>query len=862
VHEATDRASPTAGTDRRAPPPEAAKTVKESLEDLRSSRDAGLSTVDARARLAKDGPNEVPQKRRHPLLRLAKKFWGISAWMIELIALLSFLLHKRADTWVALSLLVGNALLSFFQEQRASTAVRALQSRLQVTARVLRDRNWQGVGARELVTGDIVRVRAGDFVPADLKLFDGPLRIDQSALTGESTDVDKKPDQTLYAGSTVRDGEATGVVVATGTRTYFGRTTQLVESAHPRLHVEEVTSRIVKWLLMIVGTLSAITFVTALLERQRLIDVLPIALVLLMSAVPVALPVMFTVSMAVGSMDLGRRGVLITRLSAIEDAANMDVLCADKTGTLTMNQLSLTGAVPEAGFTENDVVAAGGLASNAANADPIDAAFLVAAKARKLDDRAAKPISFQPFSAKTRHTEAVVEVSGKRVRLIKGALDTVAKAVGLGASETSALERRADEEAEKGVRVLAVARADGEGPLRMCGLALLYDAPRPESRRLIDELRALGIKVLMLTGDALPVAREIAQVLGLGEIARAPKRDDAQGGAGEVAPDLDGGGLAEVFPEDKFVVVKSLQAAGHVVGMTGDGVNDAPALRQAEVGIAVSGATDVAKGAASAVLTTEGLVNIVDLVKTGRATYQRVLTWIVNKVSRSILKAGFVVVAFLVTGKFVISALVMLLVVCLTDVAHIALATDRVEPSQKPESWNIGPLVRVAVAVGVLTLIEALSLLAFGWRRFGLSTHSGLLQTFTFQTFLFFALSSLVSMRERRAFWRSRPSAPLAASLAAAAVAGTVIGLRGFSELSPLPFATSAFLFGYAAVCSLGPNDLVKSLLCARAQRSSSSTPSRQEAVELPRLGAHAAASAARRPAKREGPAPAKAAGA
>jgi magnesium-transporting ATPase (P-type) len=325
----------------------------------------------------------------------------------------------------------------------------------------------------------------------------------------------------------------------------------------------------------------------------------------------------------------------------------------------------------------------------------------------------------------------------------------------------------------------------------------------------------------MLTGDALPVAREIARVLGLGEITLAPKRDAAQKDAPGVAPDLAGGGLAEVFPEDKFLVVKSLQSAGHVVGMTGDGVNDAPALKQAEVGIAVSGATDVAKGAASAVLTTGGLVNIVDLVKNGRATYQRVLTWIVNKISRSVLKAGFVVIAFLVTGKFVISALVMLLLVCLTDVTHIALATDRVEPSQTPETWNIGPLVRVAVVVGVLTLIEALGLLAVGWHRFGLSTNAGLLQTFTFQTFLFFALTSLVSMRERRAFWRSRPSATLAASLVAAAVIGTVIGIYGVAELSPLPLAETAIIFGYAAICSLGPNDLVKSFLCARALRGS-----------------------------------------
>jgi H+-transporting ATPase len=320
----------------------------------------------------------------------------------------------------------------------------------------------------------------------------------------------------------------------------------------------------------------------------------------------------------------------------------------------------------------------------------------------------------------------------------------------------------------------------------------------------------------MLTGDALPVAREIASVLGLGEITLAPDLYAAQTKAAP-ADDPTSGGFAEVFPEDKFLVVKSLQAAGHVVGMTGDGVNDAPALRQAEVGIAVSGATDVAKGAASAVLTTDGLANIVDLVKSGRATYQRILTWIVNKVSRTILKAGFVVIAFLVTGKFVISALVMLLVVCFTDVAHIALATDRVQPSQKPETWNIGPLVRVAVVLGVLTLIESLALLAVCWRPFGLSSDADALQTFTFQTFLFFALFSLLSVRERRAFWKSRPSAALAASLAAAAVGGIVIGILGVAELSPLPIAESLVLFGYSAICSLGPNDLVKTFLTLRS---------------------------------------------
>jgi H+-transporting ATPase len=690
-----------------------------------------------------------------------------------------------------------------------------------VTARVLRDGSWRGIPARELVPGDIARVRTGDFVPADVQILDGRLRLDQSALTGESHEIEKSADEISYSGSIVRQGEATGIVVETGVRTYFGRTTHLVQSAHPKLHVEEVIRRVVKWLLLIVAALVSVALVVALFRGSRLLDILPLTLVLLMSAVPVALPVMFTVSMAVGSIELARHGVLVTQLSAAEDAANMDVLCADKTGTLTMNRLAFRGALPQPGFSEDDVLRCGALASNDANQDPIDLAFLHAAKERKLVDGSVKTLSFIPFSPKTRQTEATVEADGRRVRVIKGALRTVAEEAGVEPSALASIESSANIEAQKGVRVLAVARSIQDEPLRLIGLALLYDAPHPDSRRLIAELRSLGVMVKMLTGDALPIAREIAHELGLGEIVRAHDLRTAHAEAELSAAGLARGsdGFAEVFPEDKFLVVKSLQAAGHVVGMTGDGVNDAPALRQAEVGVAVSSATDVAKGAASVVLTAEGLASIVDLVKNGRAIYQRVLTWIVNKVSRTILKAGFVVIAFLVTGKFVISALGMVLLVFMTDFVKIALATDRVRPSKKPETWNIGPLVVVAVVLGLLMLVEALGLLAIGWSRFGLGSDAGRLQTFTFQTLLFFALFSIVSVRERRGFWVSRPSAVLAAALGGDACVGVWIGAHGLAELRPLPPSQTAFIAGYALVCLLGLNDLVKTVLTAHAIR-------------------------------------------
>lgn len=790
-------------------------TALDALRLLGSNCEIGLPSREAARRLERQGPNEVPEKKSHPVLGFARKFWGPSAWMLELIAALSFVLNKHADLIVAAALLAINAILSFLQEQRASAAVTALRKQLQVTARVLRDGQWRSISARSLVDGDVIRLRSGDFVPADTQIIDGNLRVDQSALTGESRELGKTANDALYSGSVVRQGEATAVVTATATRTFFGRTTQLVESARPKLHVEEVIGRVVKWLFLIVGTLVLITIIVSLVREFALIEILPISLVLLMSAIPVALPVMFTVSMAVGSMELAHQGVLVTRLNAAEDAADMDVLCADKTGTLTLNRLSLVSVLPEPGFTAEEVVRDGALASNEADRDPIDLAFLQTAHEQKLLRGTEKTVSFVPFSPKTRRTEAVVDMGDGPIRLMKGALRTLGEIAATDAAALDSLEARAQSEAQKGYRVLAVAREIGNKRVVLVGLALLSDTPRPDSHRLIAELRELGVTVKMLTGDALPVAREIANRVGIGKIER-PLRSkaDSQTAASEVGAMIRKyDGLAEIFPEDKFAVVNSLQRDGHVVGMTGDGVNDAPALRQAEVGIAVIGATDVAKGAASVVLTVEGLAGIVTLIKNGRAIHQRIVTWIINKISRTILKAGFVVIAFLITGKFVISALGMVLVVFMTDFAKIALSTDRARPSQKPETWNIQPLAGLAVILGLFMLIEALGLLAVGWHWFGLAYYPGRLQTFTFETLLFFALFSILSIRERRAFWASRPSAILALALALDACAGVLIGMYGLAELAPLPVQELIFVIGFALVFSLGINDLIKSAL-------------------------------------------------
>ena len=798
----------------------ASLSIPDTLLALTVNAETGLTSTDVETRRKQYGYNEVTEQKSHPFLQFLGKFWGISAWMLELILILSIVLRKYSDVAVVGTLLVINAVLSFVQEHRAAGVVEALRQRLQVNARVLRETNWQVIPARELVPGDIVRVRSGDIVPADVKLLTGMVSVDQSALTGESRDVNKAAGDVLSSGSVVRQGEGNGVVLLTGARTYFGRMTELVQQARPKLHIEEVVARVVRWLFMIVGTLLGVVIVLSLIRGTQLLEVLPLLLVLLMSAVPVALPVMFTVSMAVGSKELAKRGVLVTRLSAIEDAATMDVLCVDKTGTITMNRLAVTGVIPLGNATEADVLSAGALASREANQDPIDLAFLSAAEEGQVFNGVSKviPISFAPFDAANRRTEAVIEQNGQRLRVMKGAVRTVAAACGLESTAIGALEERVSESALKGYRTLAVARGSENGTPKLLGLVTLYDPPRADAKQLIAELRGLGISVKMLTGDELAVANEIARGVGLANIRHVAELKAVNAPTGSEPADFltDVDGFAEVYPEDKYIVVQHLQAAGHVTGMTGDGVNDAPSLRQAEVGIAVSSATDVAKGAASVVLTEPGLINIVSLVEQGRIIYQRVLTWIINKISRTILKAAFVSIAFVVTGKFAVSAFTMLLLTFMTDFAKISLSTDVIQSSKKPETWNIGNFVMISVVLGVAMLGETLLFLSFCWSRFGLAANDSALYTFSFLMLLYFSAFSILSARERRRFWATIPSKPLILSLTVEVLLGTAVALVGLSDLTALPWWQILSLFGYAMFSCLGVNDTLKAVMIRR----------------------------------------------
>ncbi len=789
----------------------------EPLASLPVDPETGLTLAEVNLRRQKHGFNEVAEKQDHPLRKFLGKFWGISAWMLELIMVLSAVLGKYSDLVVVGALLLINATLSFWQEHRAAGVVAVLRKRLQVNARVRRASVWQVIPARELVPGDIVRVRPGDIIPADIKLLSGAVTVDQSALTGESNDVDKASGEALVSGSVVRRGEGNGVVTLIGAKTYFGRTTELVQDARPKLHIDAVVAKVVRWLFVIVGALLGVVTVLALVRGTPLLEMVPLLLVLLMSAVPVALPVMFTVTMALGSKELSKRGVLVTRLSAVEDAATMDVLCVDKTGTITMNQLTLTGVTPLDQATEADVLFAGALASQESNQDPIDRAFLTAAKDRRIFDNQPKvtPVSFAPFDAKTRRAEAVVEQNGQQLRVMKGAVRTIAEACGLLPPAIQALEAQVSVSAAKGYRTLAVARGPTAGLLALVGLVSLDDPLRPDAGQLVAKLKACGVSVKMLTGDALAVAGEIARGVGLPNIRRMAdlKAMGTKAGSQTADPFEGADGFAEVFPEDKYIVVQHLQAGGHVTGMTGDGVNDAPALRQAEVGIAVSTATDVAKGAASVVLTEPGLTNIVTLVEQGRTIYQRILTWIINKISRTILKAGFVAIAYVVTGQFVVTAFAMLLLTFMTDFAKISLATDNVRPSKEPETWKIGGYIAVSAWLGIAMVVEALLFLWAGWKPFGLATNADTLSTFSFLLLLYFAVFSVVSARERHRFWATMPSGTLLAALLTDALTGTLLTRLGLPGLKPLPWSQTLEIFAFAMFACLAVNDAIKVVL-------------------------------------------------
>jgi len=772
----------------------------------------GLTASEVKSRLERFGSNELPIHRPRLLLVFLKKFWGPSAWMLEFILIISLFLRKYDDFLVVSVLLVVNASISFFLERRATNIIENLKTRLQIQVRVLRDAQWSVISASGLVPGDIIRIRSGDFVSADLMVVEGELEVDQSALTGESIDVHCKPQDRLISGSIVRRGEALAMVERTGSSTQYGKTATLIQNASPKLHIEQVVIKVVTWLFVVVVMMMALVISLALFRGTPLLETLPILLILMMSAIPISLPVMFTVCLSVGARDLAKHGVLVTHLSAVEDAASMEQLCIDKTGTVTLNQLHVVEVYPFGHFNEGDVILTGALASQQANQDPIDLAFIGAEKNLHLGVSDYEVISYHPFDAVSRSTTALVRIQGQDSHVMKGAVNNVMDACNLDEDEKARINLKVNQFGKMGYRVLAVARGPAHGTLIFMGLVALFDPPRPEAQQFIEEIKKLGVSLKMLTGDALVVARELSSRVGLGDILPLIEFKKLAQTAGNADPGtvMNCGGFAEVYPEDKYLVVKYLQSMGYITGMTGDGVNDAPALRQAEVGIAVSGSTDIARSAASIVLTEPGLSNIVYLITQGRAVYQRLLTWVMNKISRTILKAPYVAITYLLTGKFVISAFAMLILVLVTDSTKIALATDRVRSSQAPESWKINGYVFIAIILGLVMLLESLLLLWFGWNTLHLNSNDEGLNTFSFLCLLYFGAFSILSVRERLHFWSTWPGSILLVSFGFEVIAGTVLATFGLRGMGPLPAWQILGVFLYAMLACLFVNDWIK----------------------------------------------------
>ncbi|MGA8146469.1 MAG: plasma-membrane proton-efflux P-type ATPase [Gallionellaceae bacterium] len=708
----------------------------------------GLTSAEARQRLLKYGPNMVAEDRPHPWLLFLRKFWAPVPWMLEATIALQFGLGKIDEAAIIAALLIFNAVLGFAQENRANNALALLKKRLAIQVRVLRDQVWRQAPAQDLVPGDVVHLRMGDLAPADIRVLEGQVLLDQSALTGESLPVEAGTGATVHAGVIVKRGEASGEVTATGASTDFGKTAELVRGARTASHLATLIVSIVKYLVTLDAILVTALLIYSWMNGIAISEVLPFALILLVASVPIALPATYTLATALGALELARNGVLVTRLSAIEEAAAMDVLASDKTGTITQNRLALTALHSYATYSENDLLYWAALACDPATQDPIDLAILDAAQAHGLLSQIPQRLSFTPFDPETKRSEAQYEENGKTFRVLKGAPRVIAALVGAGLDIGTEVERMGAD----GSRVLGVAVEAGSNALQLAGLVALQDPPREDSHLLIQNLHDLGVRVLMISGDGPATARAVAEQVGIGGRVCAPENLDKALQQGVLDYDV----FARVLPEDKFRLVQALQQSGHVVGMSGDGVNDAPALKQAEVGIAVANATDVAKAAASLVLTNPGLGDVKAAVETSRRINQRMLTYTMNKIIKTLEIAIFLSVGVMLTGVFVITPLLIVLLLFTNDFVTMSIATDHVSFAGKPERWNIPNLMLTSGILAGLVLI--LSFAVFFAGRDWLHLPLNQLQTLIFVMLVFTGQGNVYLVRERHHFWQSVPS--------------------------------------------------------------------------------------------------------
>ncbi|MEM1607548.1 MAG: plasma-membrane proton-efflux P-type ATPase [Nitrososphaerota archaeon] len=766
------------------------------------SEHRGLTSEEAAKRLEIYGLNRVPEKRENVAASFLKKLTGLTPYTIEVAAAVSLILGKYVDFTIMVSLLLLNAAIGVVHGYRADKAIEMLKSKLKVTVKALRDGEWVNLAAEYIVPDDVVKISMGDVAPADGVILEGSITVDESALTGESIPVEKSVNDNVYAGTTVVRGEAVIRIVATGVRTRFGKTVELIQIAKPRLLIEEITNSITKWLLLVDSLFIVLVVAKLILAGLNILELLPFALTLLLASIPIALPAMTTITLALGSVELAKSGIIVRRLEAVEAASMMDVICLDKTGTITENRIIVDRVIPLGGeYSEKDVVLYAALASEDVTKDPIDNAIRQKAKEMNIDISVAKILEFKPFTPETKRSEAFVQINGRRIRVIKGAPQVLLQlATNSNREDVEEVVRGLGKE---GLRPLAVVIENRQNTIEIIGLLGLYDRPREDSKQFISVIKSLGVAPKMVTGDNIHVAKAIASKVGIGEKAIS-LRETPKEHLADIIEDIEV--FAEVAPEDKYDIVETLQGKGHVVGMTGDGVNDAPALKKADLGIAVSGATDVAKSVASAVLTSPGLREIADIIRLGRMIYRKIVVWTINKIVKTFSIVYFVAISTLLLGLPILTPTHMILMLFLYDFVTLSISIDVLKPSRRPEKWNITKLTVISTILGAVKLAELFIALHIA-KLINLPYPQ--LQSFMFYMLLLSGLLNIVNFRETGAFWSSKPSRYMLLAIIVDSVAATTLVWGGIIIPSLPPYAIALALI-YTIMVTLLATDAAK----------------------------------------------------
>ena len=785
--------------------------MDELQKKLESSPD-GLSEAEAKKRLTEYGPNEIEEKKNNMFLKYLSYFWGPIPWMIEAAVILSAVARHWPDFGIILVLLLANATIGFWEEHEAGNAIAALKAKLAVKARVKREGKWINPESRELVPGDIIRLRLGDIVPADARLLKGdPVEVDQSALTGESLPAERKSGDAVFSGSIIRRGEIEALVYATGSNTYFGKTAKLVQEAKSISHFQKAVLKIGNYLIILAIVLVAVIIAVALIRGDKILTTLQFALVLTVAAIPVAMPTVLSVTMAVGARLLAKKKAIVSKLEAIEELAGVDILCADKTGTLTQNKLTLGDPFTVNDFPVDQLILDGALASRVENNDTIDLAVLNGLKDKE-NLKKFEVTHFLPFDPVHKRTEATVKGTDcKEFKVTKGAPQVILELSANSDSVKTEVDKAVNEFASRGFRSLGVARDEGNGEWQFVGVLPLFDPPRDDAKETIATALAMGVKIKMVTGDALAIAKETAQKLDMGaNILDASSLGDAKKvESAEVAKSIEkADGFAQVFPEHKFHIVDVLQKRGHIVGMTGDGVNDAPALKKADCGIAVSDATDAARAAAAIVLMTPGLSVIIDAIKESRRIFQRMNSYAIYRIAETLRVLLFMTLSILIFNFYPVTAVMIVMLALLNDGAILSIAYDNVQYKNKPEAWNMHMVLGISTVLGVIGVVSAFGLFFLGERVFHIDREH-------IQTLMYLKLSiaghlTIFLTRTRGPFWSIRPANILWIAVLGTQIVATLIAVYGIF-MTPLGWGWAGFVWGYALIWFL-INDRLKLL--------------------------------------------------